>query len=102
MTANPYISFFSTSQAPDCSDSSCPCTERKNIKIGGVTHGISTDAFWDPVYAASQQAAFDMGVELFNERWNADDDQGSDDLHTRMANRITKLCEQDDVDGIII
>lgn len=51
-------------QAPDGSPSQCQCTERAKIKIGGVTHGHATDSFWDPVYAASAQAAFDLGVEV--------------------------------------
>lgn len=91
-----------TLQAPDGKESNCPCTDRKKIKIGGVTHGIDTDRFWDPVFAASMQAAIDMNVELLNERFDASDNQGSEVLHTRMANRITELCNRQDVDGIFV
>ena len=31
----------------------CPCTERRQIRIGGVLHGDTSDAFWDPVFAAA-------------------------------------------------
>lgn len=60
------------------------------------------EAFWDPVYAASDQAARDMGIELLNERFDAGDAQGSETLHARMANRIEELCVRQDVDGIFV
>ncbi|KAL7546438.1 hypothetical protein ACHAWF_009777 [Thalassiosira exigua] len=91
---------------PVCSDnvksSRCACTDRIKVKIGGVTHGVVTDRFWDPIYAATEQAALDMNVELLNERFDAGDDQGSDVLHTRMANRIEYLCTREDVDGLFV
>ena len=53
------------------------------------------------MYAASQQAAYDMDITLFNERWEGDNiDEAT--LHVRMANRISDLCNNEDVDGIFV
>lgn len=56
--------------------------------------------FWDPVYKASAQAALDMGVELFNEPFEPEQDETV--LYNKMANRITALCEQQGVDGLFV
>lgn len=92
--------------APDGSEPQCACIERSTIKIGGVTHGHTTDSFWDPVYTASAQAAQDMGVELFNERFSKPEDGTPKEqealLHTMMANKIKNLCEDEQVDGLFV
>ena len=43
-----------------------------------------------------------MGVELLNERFAPGDGQGSEVMHTRMANRIEELCTRQYVDGIFV
>jgi ABC-type sugar transport system substrate-binding protein len=77
----------------------CACTDRPTIRIGGVLHGVTTDSFWDPVFASSQQAALDMGIELDLERFLP---QESNDLvYEQMSARIRNLCESG-VDGIYV
>lgn len=76
--------------------------ERSTVKIGGVTHGITSDSFWDPVYAASDQAANDMNIELLNERFDASGNVGDEALHNRMATRIEELCTEGDITGIFV
>lgn len=70
------------------------------MKIGGVTHGLTTDSYWDPVFAASMQAAIDMDIKLFNERFEPEKDESA--LHTKMANQIEMLCTKENVDGIFV
>jgi hypothetical protein len=83
-------------------ESACPCIDRSSIRIGGVVHGVTTDDFWDPVFAASKQAARDMGVELDMERFEPPDTGDSDAiLHQRMANKIRSLCDRN-VDGLFV
>lgn len=66
--------------------SSCPCTDREQIVIAGVVHGISTDVFWDTVFDAAAQGARDMGVQLEFERYPP---QESDELlYRKMSARI--------------
>lgn len=85
--------------APNGDTARCECTDRSLIRIGGVLHGVTTDVFWDPVFASAEQAALDMGVELDLIRFTpSDDDQ---DVFRRMAARIQTLCEGG-VDGIFV
>jgi len=78
--------------------SQCACTDRKKLKIAGVLHAVTTDAFWDIVYTAANQAADDFGVELELDRMEPDT---ADVLHFKMAAQIETLCEQG-VDGIFV
>ena len=85
--------------SPHGQTSSCPCTKRKQIKIGGVVHGVTTDTFWDAVFAASGQAADDMGIQLIFDRFEP---QASTELLFRkMSAKILSLC-QEGVDGLFV
>lgn len=86
--------------APNGEDrATCQCTDRSKIRIGGVLHGVTTDIFWDPVFALAEQTAVDMGVDLDLIRFDpSSDDQ---DIFRRMAARIQTLCDGG-VDGIFV
>ncbi|CAB9497914.1 acid type B receptor subunit [Seminavis robusta] len=75
------------------------CLPRDTIRIGGVLHGITTDLFWDPVFAAATQAAVDVGVVLELER--LEPQETFQILHAKMAARIRNLCESG-VDGLFV
>lgn len=75
------------------------CTDRSRIEIGGVLHGVTKDVFWDPVFAASKQAAEDMGIELLLDRFEHLEDQNL--LHQKMATKIESLCKQN-IDGLFV
>lgn len=75
------------------------CLNRQDIRLGGVLHGVSSDSFWDPVFAASRQAALDMGITLELERFEPE--QTTDLVHEKMAARVRTLCESG-VDGIFV
>ena len=77
----------------------CPCTERREIRIGGVLHGHITDKFWDPVFASARQAAADMRIELDLERYPPQDDFSL--IYEQMAARIRNLCDSG-VDGLFV
>ncbi|KAL3943197.1 MAG: hypothetical protein SGBAC_002727 [Bacillariaceae sp.] len=83
---------------PSGDEAVCECTDKKSIRIGGVLHGITTDTFWDPVFASARQAAEDMNVELDLIRFQPDE---SEQIYFQMAARIKALCE-DGVDGIFV
>lgn len=85
-------------RALDGSKSKCDCTSRPKMKIAGVLHAVTTDAFWDIVYTAANQAADDYGVELELDRMEPDT---ADVLHFKMATAIEKLC-QEGIDGIFV
>jgi hypothetical protein len=51
------------------SESGCPCTDQSRIRVGGVLHGVTSDLFWDPVFAAAESAAKDFNVDLDLERF---------------------------------
>jgi simple sugar transport system substrate-binding protein len=80
-------------------ESTCPCTDRKKIKIAGVTHGVTTDEFWDVVYKSAGHAADDFGVELQFDRFEPE--ENSTVLHEKMAGQIESLCKEG-VDGIFV
>eukprot|EP00581_Thalassiosira_minuscula_P000903 CAMPEP_0183744890 /NCGR_PEP_ID=MMETSP0737-20130205/65954_1 /TAXON_ID=385413 /ORGANISM="Thalassiosira miniscula, Strain CCMP1093" /LENGTH=1105 /DNA_ID=CAMNT_0025980543 /DNA_START=60 /DNA_END=3377 /DNA_ORIENTATION=- len=86
-------------KGPDGLPSKCPCTERKKIVIGGVTHGITTDVFWDTVYAAAEQGAKDMNIDLRFDRFEPQSSQKV--LYRKMSAKILSLC-QDGVDGLFV
>ena len=77
--------------SPNGQTSSCPCTDRKKIQVGGVVHGITTDSFWDAVFAASEQAAKDMGIQLVFDRFEPQ--ESSEILYKRMSAKILSLCQ---------
>lgn len=77
----------------------CACTDRSKIRIGGVLHGVTTDVFWDPVFAAAEQAASDMGIDMDLIRFEPSN--VDEDIFRRMAARIKTLCEGG-VDGIFV
>lgn len=77
----------------------CPCTNRKDVRIAGVVHGVVGDIFWDEVFAGANQAGLEMDITLELERF---DSQESDAvLHTKMAAKIRTLCGSG-VDGIFV
>jgi simple sugar transport system substrate-binding protein len=75
---------------------SCPCIDRSQIKLRGITHGITTDTFWDTVYEAFGHAAADFGVDVEVIR-----PEPSDDLYDVMAAAIQDFCSQG-IDGLIV
>lgn len=70
----------------------CPCTDRRKIRIAGVTHGVTTDSFWDDVYAAMEQAALDFDVDLMLTRHEPED--SSELVTKKLINQIRHYCEQ--------
>lgn len=49
----------------------CACTKRRQIRIGGVLHGDTADAFWDPGMTPSAAIAAFAVVHKFSPRvWN--------------------------------
>jgi simple sugar transport system substrate-binding protein len=86
-------------KALDGTESGCPCTERSQIKIGGVLHGVTSDLFWDPVFAAAESAAKDFNVDLDLKRF--EEQVSVETLHRAMAAKITDLCN-DSVDGVFV
>lgn len=86
--------------APNGDDpATCKCIDRSKIRIGGVLHGVTTDVFWDPVFAAAEQAAADMGVTLDLIRFTPE--ESGEDIFARMSARIKSLCDGG-VDGIFV
>jgi len=84
-------------------DTSCPCPSDKKLVIGGVSHGIVEDSFWDPIYLAAERSAYDSNVELDFERFSlsSQGDEGQAEIARLMVDRIEKLCSGDDaVDGV--
>ena len=77
----------------------CPCTPRRTLRIGGVFHGATTDSFWDPVFAAAEQAAVDMGITLELERLQPQSDFSI--IVDQMAARIRNLCDSG-IDGLFV
>ena len=82
--------------------SECPCIDRSKIRLAGIMHGVTTDSFWDLPFAASQQSAIDMGVDLELDRFDPPAvGETNDDIHKKMANKIRSLCD-DDIDGLFV
>lgn len=85
-------------------DDTCPCPLDKKIRIGGVSHGLKSDSFWDPVYAGADRAAKLARVELDFQRFDSGASagvEGGGDVVDLMIDRIKKLCSNDNpVDGI--
>ena len=75
--------------------SACTCSERGQVKILAITHGVSTDSFWDPVYSAMEQAGQDYGINLTT--WRPDIDVS---VHEEMIREITAAC-QSGIDGLV-
>ena len=86
--------------APDSvTRSSCDCLDRSKITIAGVIHGVTTDDFWDVVFAQARQAADDLGVEIKLSRLEPQPTQ--EILISKMAQQIISLCQRG-VDGIFV
>jgi len=78
-------------------DDTCPCPNEKKIRIGGVSHGLKSDSFWDPIYAGADRAAKDAGtgVELDFKRFDLGASvgvEGGSDVVDLMIGRIEELC----------
>jgi len=84
---------------PDGNPSKCPCSDRSKIVIGGVVHGITSDTFWDAVFAAAAQGADDMGVDLRFDRFEPQ--ESNEILFRKMSAKILSLC-QGGVDGLFV
>jgi simple sugar transport system substrate-binding protein len=83
----------------DGTEATCPCFDRKSLRIAGVVHGVSIDPFWDVIFSAAQQASLDLRAVLEMERF---DPQETDELlHNKMASKIRSLCSSG-VDGIFV
>ena len=86
--------------APDSvTGSLCDCLDRSKITIAGVIHGVTTDDFWDVVFAQARQAADDLGVEIKLSRLEPQPTQ--EILISKMAQQIISLCQRG-VDGIFV
>lgn len=70
----------------------CSCFDRSTIKLRGITHGLTTDPFWDPVYAAMAQAAEDFGIDLETVRLDPND--STEVFYQEMASLITDYCNR--------
>ena len=80
-------------------ESRCRCTDRSEIVIAGVLHGVTTDAFWDIVFDQAAQAAEDLGITLRLDRLEP---QPSDEVwHAKMANKMISYCREG-VDGLFV
>lgn len=77
----------------------CPCFDRSALRIAGVLHGVTTDAFWDPVFGVARQTARDLGIQLDLDRLQP---QTNDTvLYEKMAVRIEAECRSG-VHGIFL
>lgn len=85
--------------AADGSEANCMCTDRSKIKIAAVTHGVTTDSFWDTVYAAMEQAR-DFDVDLKVVRFEPMDNFV--EIQQAMAEKIFEFCSDEGVDGILV
>jgi len=90
-----------TTTTTSSTSSTCDCTDRRKIRIGGVLHGHVKDTFWDPIFLAAETAASDMGIELQLDRLPAPPEGEWQLIHTQMAAQIKSLCESG-VDGIFV
>ena len=70
--------------------SECPCTDRREIKIGGVFHNTFSP-FWDAVFGGAEQAARDYQIELDFVRFEMQEDAIA--LYEKMAEQIRSLCD---------
>lgn len=77
----------------------CPCTDRTGIRLAAVTHGVSTDTFWDSVYAAMEQAASDFNVVV--DMIRLEPEETAEIVHRKMANELSAVCKQN-IDGLIV
>lgn len=99
LDANDGEDVATTSTLTATSTKVCPCTERRQIRIGGVLHGDTSDAFWDPVFAAAHQAAADMRIDMDLERFQPQEPFSL--IYEQMAARIRNLCDSG-VDGLFV
>ena len=84
---------------PTGGEAECACIDRSQIKIRGITHGVTTDTFWDEVYAAMDQAAADFGVDLQTVRLEPADTNEA--VYKDMASQIETLCSEE-INGLFV
>ena len=77
----------------------CPCTDRQQLRIAGVVHGVVGDIFWDDVFAGAEQAALDMDIRLDFEQFKPQ--ENDEVLYMKMTSKIGSLC-MSGVDGIFV
>ncbi|CAB9514564.1 ABC transporter substrate-binding protein [Seminavis robusta] len=87
----------------------CGCTKRSKYRFQGIFHGLTSDPFWDPIFAAAGQAAKDMGVELVMDRFLPPSDSprnGETDkvIEEKMVRNIITLCATkfSQIDGLFV
>jgi len=68
--------------------STCPCINRRSITIAGITHG--NNAFWDPVFAAMQQASHDFDINLHLVKLSLNLTEAS--IYPKMISQIREFC----------
>lgn len=86
---------------PTVGESGCPYFDRSSIRIGGVLHGDTEDAFWDNVFSGAAVAAKDMGVQLELERFTPPGN--SEALVSSMNAALAEFCTGNNpVDGVFV
>ena len=80
-------------------DGSCQCTDRTEVTIGVVHHGVTTDVFWDQVNTAIEQGAKDMDAKLRFRQFELQPSEVSLDL--MMSEQIRQYCDEE-VDAILV
>ena len=75
------------------------CLNRKEIRIAGVLHGVTTSNFWKPIYAAAHQVAEDLGISL--EMGPEEPTQNPEIMWQQMGSKINATCDSG-VDGLIV
>lgn len=78
--------------AANGSEATCPCVNRSQILLAGVTHGLVGDIFWNQVYAAARQAGEDFNVQLRLVR--LEPQPTSDEFFATYVNQILAFCNQ--------
>ncbi|GKY91452.1 hypothetical protein MPSEU_000117500 [Mayamaea pseudoterrestris] len=86
-------------QNPTGGQAQCACIDRSQIKLRGITHGVTTDAFWDQVYAGFDAAAADFGVDMVAVR--PEPSNSSDGVYLYMVTQIEDFCDAD-IDGLFV
>ena len=75
------------------------CLNRKEIRIAGILHGVTTSNFWKPIYASAHQVAEDLGITL--EMSPEEPTQNPEQMWLQMGSKINATCDQG-VDGLIV
>ena len=86
--------------AADGATAICPCINRRSVVIGGVTHGTVGD-FWDPVFAAMEQAGEDFNITLQLVKFSANISE--DAAIPLLIAQIEDFCKQPvSIDGLFV